>query len=47
MIDMEKTTTIRVKEKTKERLESHGKMNESFDDLINRILNELEKKSGT
>jgi len=38
------TTTIRVRKTTKKRLESHGRMNESFDDLINRVLDELEKR---
>ncbi|KXA90926.1 hypothetical protein AKJ64_05110 [candidate division MSBL1 archaeon SCGC-AAA259E17] len=38
----EDTTTIRVRRDTKERLEKHGRMNESFDELLNRILDELE-----
>lgn len=36
------TTTIRVHRDTKERLEKHGHMNESFDELLNRILDSLE-----
>lgn len=36
------TTTIRVHGDTKERLEKHGNMNETFDELLNRILNEWE-----
>lgn len=39
----EETTTIRIKMKTKKRLEAHGRMDESFDELINRILSEWER----
>ena len=34
--------TIKVKEPTYERLRSYGKMGESFDDLINRLIDKLE-----
>ena len=35
-------TTIHIKEGTRKRLLKHGRMGESFDELINRILDELE-----
>ena len=35
--------TIRLFEKTKERLKKFGKMGEDYEELINRLLNELEK----
>jgi len=38
-----KVKAIRISEKTKERLQEHGKMGEDFDSLINRLLNKLEK----
>lgn len=34
--------SIKVYESTHERLQKHGNMNESFDELINRILDEFE-----
>ena len=37
-----KYKTIKVKEQTYERLQFHGKMGESFDDLINRLLDKLQ-----
>jgi len=39
-----KTKTLKVSEKTKLRLQKHGYMGESFEDLINRILDKIEKK---
>ena len=38
-----KVKTVRLSEKTKERLQSHGKMGEDFNQLVNRLLDELEK----
>lgn len=35
---------IKVHKSTHERLKSHGKMDESFDDLINRILDDWEEQ---
>jgi len=37
------TKLVRVKKRTWERLKKHGMMQESFDQLINRILDELER----
>lgn len=37
------TTTIRVKNSTKDRLGTFGTTNDSFDDTINKVLDELEK----
>lgn len=34
---------IKIHEETHERLQSHGNMGESFDDLINRILDDWEE----
>ena len=43
-IDNEKKVkTLKVSEKTKQRLQKHGRMGESFEDLINRILDKIEK----
>ena len=39
-------TTIRVKRSTKERLMKHGRMGETFDQLLNRILDAIEKRAG-
>ena len=39
-----KISTVRLSESTKERLQSYGKMGEDFNQLINRILNEVDKK---
>lgn len=36
---------IKVHEDTHERLKSHGNMGESFDDLINRILDDWEEQT--
>lgn len=41
---MNKRTTITIFEKTKKRLETFGKMNESFDKLLNRLMDKLEVK---
>lgn len=38
------TTPWWIKPETKKRLEKHGIYGESQDDLVNRILDELEKK---
>jgi hypothetical protein len=38
-------TVIRLAVKTKERLRKYGKFGESYDDLINRILEEIEKSN--
>lgn len=35
---------IKIHEETHERLKSHGNMGESFDDLINRILDDWEEQ---
>ncbi len=35
---------IKIHQETHERLQSHGDMGESFDDLINRILDDWEKQ---
>lgn len=40
----DKIKTIRLSERTKERLKKFGKMGENYEQLINRLLNELEKK---
>ena len=40
----EEIKTIRLSEKTKERLKKFGKMGENYEQLINRLLNELDKK---
>lgn len=37
-------TSIRVKTETRDRLNDVGKRGESYDDIINRILDELELK---
>lgn len=39
----QKIKTIRVREKTKLRLQSYGKMGENFDELINNLLDQLER----
>ena len=36
--------TLKIKEKTHKRLNDLGKKGESFDDLINRIIDENDKK---
>jgi len=38
---------IKIYEETHERLKSHGNMDESFDDLINRILDDWEEDETT
>lgn len=35
-------TTIQVTRETKDRLQSHGKMGDSFDSLINKILDQID-----
>jgi hypothetical protein len=37
-------TTIQLKKKTRDRLKKKGDKGESYDDLINRILDEIEKQ---
>jgi len=37
-------TTIPITKKTKERLKKYGKMGETWDALLNRILDECKKK---
>lgn len=41
---MEETTIIRVYKKTRDRLKEIGKKGETFDDVIQRLLIECEKK---
>jgi len=36
-------TTIRVSKKTKQRLEEHGQMNMSYDDVLTEVLDRLEE----
>ncbi|WP_363464996.1 DUF7557 family protein [Halogeometricum borinquense] len=43
--EREKYKSIKVYESTYDRLQSHGNMGESFDDLINRILDIYENGS--
>jgi hypothetical protein len=38
-------TVVRLAVKTKERLKRYGQFGESYDDLINRILDEIEKSN--
>ena len=38
-------TTIQVSKATRDRLKRHGRMGESYDDLLNRIMDFLEKLS--
>ena len=38
-----KVRAIRVSEKTKDRLQEHGKMGENFDTLLNRLLDKIDK----
>lgn len=38
-------TVIRLAMKTKERLKRYGQFGESYDDLFNRILDEVEKNN--
>lgn len=47
MVNMgEPICVIRLKRKTRERLKGHGKKGESYDDVINRLLNGVEKREG-
>ena len=41
---MQERTSIQIEKATKERLQSHGKMGDSFDTLINRILDQMGTK---
>ncbi|MFC7046551.1 hypothetical protein ACFQH6_15075 [Halobacteriaceae archaeon GCM10025711] len=43
--EREKYKSIKVYESTYKRLRSHGNMGESFDDLINRVLDVYESES--
>lgn len=45
--DREEYKSIKVYESTYNRLQKHGNMSESFDDLINRILDDYETDSDT
>jgi len=40
---MKEYSTIRVKKETKKRLSKHGGFKESYDDLINRLLDKVEE----
>jgi len=42
---MQDRTSIQIERTTKDRLQKHGKMGDSFDSLINRILDSLEEQS--
>ncbi len=39
-----KITSIRVTEKTKKRLSEHGKHGQTFDEIINKLLEEINGK---
>ena len=41
---LEDVTTIQIKRKTRDKLDKYGTRHESYDDIINKILNELESK---
>jgi hypothetical protein len=43
---MNKITTIRIKVKTKKRLDEFGKKSETYDDIINRLLDLAKSKKG-
>jgi hypothetical protein len=43
MEDENDTTTIRVKFKTKRRLDEFGNKGDSYDDLLNRLIDEFER----
>ena len=43
---MTNITTISMEAETKARLDKHGKKNESYDSLMNRLLDVVEKKKG-
>lgn len=38
------STTQKLKTKTLERLQKHGKMGDTFDDVLNKVLDKLEGK---
>jgi len=40
---MSENTNIKIKRKTKDRLDNFGKHSETYDKIINRILDELER----
>lgn len=40
-------TQMRIKRSVLSRLQQRGKMGESYTDLVERILNEIEEKNGT
>lgn len=42
-MEEENTTTIRIKESTKKRLESKGTLKDTFDTVINDLLDEVSK----
>lgn len=44
VVDVMGETTIRLKQATKERLAQHGTTLESFDAVINKVLDELNRK---
>lgn len=39
-----KDSTMKIKNKTKQRLLKHGKMGQSFDELINQLLDRVERR---
>lgn len=39
---MAKETTIRVKTQTKDRLDEHGKKGDTYDDIVNKLLDTVE-----
>lgn len=40
------TTTISISKKTKTRLDQHGSKNDSYDDVVNKILDKVENNNG-
>ena len=41
---LEDVTTIQIKRKTRDKLDKYGTRHESYDDILNNILNELESR---
>jgi hypothetical protein len=41
---MEDVTTVQMKRKTRDRLDKYGTRHESYDEIITKILNELESR---
>jgi len=41
---LEDVTTIQIKRKTRDKLDKYGTRHESYDDMLNNILNELESR---